>query len=358
MRSLLITIFALSLLATACSGKAADTTATTTAAVTTTTTTTAATTTTTAATTTTAEPTTTTTVYDGPVAPLNGLPVDDPALIDRRVLAIKIDNHAAARPQSGLPDADAIIELPVEGVTRFIALFNVGDSTYLGPIRSGRPTDPGLIKPLGATFAISGASNWITRFIRNANVPLLYAPSPEMFRISLRKPPHNLYGSTPALRALADSLRFPDAPPPNLFTWGPLKPDGPATKITLYWSPRTVWTWDGEHYTRTSDGRPHEWLAKDGTTGPIAADTLVVIVARRYTARPPKPSDGKPVPAMDTVGSGRVLVFAGGEVEEGTWTRDSTEEVFHLKRPDGSTLTVPPGKPWISIFPDTLDIEW
>ncbi|GBD84337.1 putative lipoprotein YerB precursor [bacterium BMS3Abin02] len=349
MRSLLITILALSLLAAACSG-GEDATTSTAEPTTTTTSTTEPTT-----TTTTTEPTTTTTAPEI-IAPLTGLPVEDPTLVDRRVLAVKIDNHPAARPESGLQQADAVIELPVEGITRFMALFNVGDSDYLGPIRSGRPTDPTLVKPLGGTFMISGAQPWVLDIIRARGVPMVIDPRPGMFRISSRSAPHNLYGDTTKLREVADARGYPNNPPPNLFTWGPLKPDGLAEKITLFWSPRTVWTWNGEHYTRTSDGKPHEWLAKDGTTGPITADTLIVLFARRYTAYPP--SKGTPVPAMDTVGSGRALVFAGGEVEEGTWTRDSIEEIFHLKRPDGSTLTVPPGKPWISLFPDTLDVTW
>ena len=50
---------------------------------------------------------------------------------------MKIDNHWDARPQSGIQEADAVYELPVEsGLTRFIALFHQSDSAYLGPMRS------------------------------------------------------------------------------------------------------------------------------------------------------------------------------------------------------------------------------
>jgi hypothetical protein len=346
MRSPLITLFAFALLAAACSHASAETT--------TTTTTTLASTTTSAPTTT--APTTTTTTEPVVVAPLNGLPVDDPSSIDRRVVAVKIDNHPDARPESGLQEADAVIELPVEGITRFMALFNVNDSTYLGPIRSARPTDPTLVKPLGGSFMISGAQSWVLDIISKDDVPFIVDPRPGMFRITSRIAPHNLYGDTTELRKVADDRGYPDDPPPNLFEWGPLEPDGTSDKVTLYWSPRTVWTWDGEQYTRTSDGVPHEWVTKDGTTGQISADTLVVIFARRYTANPP--STGTPVPAMDTVGSGKVVVFAGGEYEEGTWSRDSIDEPFRLTRTDGTVLTVPPGRPWISIFPDTLNVEW
>lgn len=357
MKRSLIAIIAFALVAAACSGKAADTTTTTTSTAVVTTTT-QPTTTTTQPTTTTTQPTTTTTIDDRPLAPLNGMPVDDPTLLDRRLLAVKIDNHPAARPQSGIQEADAVIELPVEGITRFIALFHVNDSEYLGPVRSGRPTDPRILKPLGATFAISGAQRWVLSIIRDLDVPLIIDPRPGMFRISLRKPPHNLYGDTAALRSVADGRGYPNDPPPPLFTWGDLDSSQPADRITLHWSPRTVWTWNGQAYTRTSDGKPHEWRAKDGSTGPIEVDTLVVLMARRYTASPPAGVKGSSVPAMDTVGTGQALVFADGRVEEGSWSRDSIDEWFTLTRPDGSTLAVPPGRLWISIFPDSLEIDW
>jgi len=63
-------------------------------------------TTTTRPTTTTTRPTTTT--LAGFLSPMNGLPVTDAALLDRRVMAVKIDNAPGARPQSGLNEADAV----------------------------------------------------------------------------------------------------------------------------------------------------------------------------------------------------------------------------------------------------------
>ena len=96
-------------------------------------------------TTTTAPPTTTTTTTTIPEpevsAAINGLPAEDD-LVDRRVVAVKIDNHPNARPQSGLDVADAVYEVLVEaGLTRFIALFHQSDADHVGPNRSGRPTD-------------------------------------------------------------------------------------------------------------------------------------------------------------------------------------------------------------------------
>ena len=123
-------IAAVALLAAACTSS--DSAETTTTAPPTTTTTTTTTTTLPPATTTSTSTTTTTTTLPPIAGTINGLPADDD-LVDRRVVAVKIDNHPKARPQSGLQSADAVYEILVEGgLTRFIALFHQSDDTYVG----------------------------------------------------------------------------------------------------------------------------------------------------------------------------------------------------------------------------------
>ncbi len=46
----------------------------------------------------------------------------------------KIDNYSIARPQWGLDSADAIIEENVEGVTRFVGLFQTQLPNEVGPV--------------------------------------------------------------------------------------------------------------------------------------------------------------------------------------------------------------------------------
>lgn len=350
-----IAALAVSLVAVACGGDTAETTM----AVTTTVapTTTAAPTTTT---TTTVPPTTTTTVAALAPSPLNGLPAEDEANLDRRVIAVKIDNHWNARPQSGIEQADAVYELLVEaGLTRFIALFHDNDAEFLGPMRSGRPTDPTLVRPLDATFVISGAQNWVQSVIRNHGVPFIGEVRPATFRISGRRAPHNLYVDTTRLRSVADARGYGDAPPADMFDWGPL-PDGgvPATEITFDWSSSTTVTWryENDRYVRYLGDDTQNWRSADGEVEePISVDTLIVLFARRYTA---SGSSGSAVPAMDTVGTGRALVFAAGEVVEGTWERTDTTELFSLRTVDGDVLSVPAGVPWISVFPDNRQVSW
>ena len=160
-----LVLVAFLLVGAACSGGSSVETTTTVATPPTTTTTlptttSAATTSTTLGTTTTLDSTIVTLLPEGFRSPVNGLRADLETNLDRRAIAVKIDNHPEARPQSGLQEADAVIELLVEGgFTRFIAVFHDNDSEYLGPVRSIRPTDSTIIPAIPAPFAMSGVSH-------------------------------------------------------------------------------------------------------------------------------------------------------------------------------------------------------
>ncbi|MFQ5966408.1 MAG: DUF3048 domain-containing protein [Acidimicrobiia bacterium] len=341
----------------ACSGAVAETTVAPTTTMATTTTTTSTTTTTVPATTTSPP----TTEAPGAASPVNGMTVLDPAELDRRVIAIKIDNHIKARPQSGIEQAETVYEILVEGgITRFIGLFHTADSDFVGPMRSARPTDIGLVKPLGATFFVSGMQPWIRGLYREAEIYVLEDVRPASFRIEERNKPHNLYADSELVREAADSSGFPDQAPHPIFVWGDLPGDAPLARfVTFDWSAghKIVWVWTGTQYVRTINREPHTWVTSDfETEEQLAAGTVVVIMGDRYTARPS--GRGTPVPAIETVGEGRALVFSGGRSTEGTWARSSIEETFTLTGSDGSPLLVPPGRLWITVFPDDRPIEW
>ncbi len=326
-----------------------------------TTTTTVPQTTTTLAPTTTVADTTTTTEDTRPRSLLDGLPVDDAELLDRRVIAIKIDNHPNARPQSGIQEADAVAELRVEGgLTRFMALFHESDSSYVGPIRSGRPSDAKFFRPLAGVLFISGAQPWVQRGINAADVPFFVEP-PSMFRISGRRAPHNLYGKTEDLRLFADERELPDeAPATGLWEFGELPAAAEmAAETTVRFSRETAitWTWSGTEWERTLNGGPSEWRAEDDTTETITADTLVMIVGRFFTDRPSSGS-GSAVPSTDTIGEGDLWVFGAGTVVQGRWARENAEDPFTFTTVDGDPLSVPPGRPWISIVPDIGEVTW
>ncbi len=293
---------------------------------------------------------------EGVPGPLNGI-LHDAEDLEQRVIAVKIDNHARARPQSGVEQADAVYETLVEaGLTRFIALFHTSSPTYVGPNRSGRPTDGGLVRPLGATFVISGAQDWVMAGLNRAGAHLIVDPRGGVtYRIGSRSAPHNLYVDVEASRAEADRRGYPDDPPLQpMFTfedWGDAV-GLPASALILDWSRTTDvrWEWDGAMWRRLHDGQQAATVTGDGDASQIGADVLVVLEAPTYTASSGSGS-GTPVPALDTVGSGRALVLGPGRIVEGEWRRDNLAEPFTLTDGDGDVITVPPGRSWISVFP-------
>ena len=336
----------------ACTGAAETTTTTATTMINTTTTTASPTTTTSRA---------TTTTRPLPTSPINGLPVEDADRLDRRVIAVKIDNHPNARPQSGIDLANAIVEIPVEGITRFIALFHDTDAAFLGPVRSGRPTDGKFLNPLNAVFAISGGQDWVISGIRQEGVEIIGEVPPAMFRIRSRRAPHNLYTDTTALRELANERGYEDEPPPAMFEFGDL-PNGaqPADEIVMNFGNAFVVTWQydrpSNRYLRSFNGSEAELISEEGDTSPIGADSLVVMLATRFTER--APAGGTSVPAVDTVGEGLAYVFAGGQVVEGTWFRETSDDRIVFEDNQGDPLPVPPGFIWISIVPEQNGIDY
>ncbi|HLA66776.1 MAG TPA: DUF3048 domain-containing protein [Acidimicrobiia bacterium] len=359
LRRTLIALVLLSLVAAACSGGGdAETTTTTSTAATTTTaasTTTASTTTTTS--TTTPEDTTTVTTYAPDYAsPLNGLVATEDILLDRRAIAVKIDNHPQARPQSGLQSADAVIEILAEGVTRFMAIFHDNDTDYLGPIRSLRPTDSTLAAAIGAPIVISGGQDWIQNLTAGRHVPLIGENTTALFRVASRAAPHNLYGDTTAIRVVADQRGYSNDPPGVLFKIDTWKiPDEAATEISLDWAPGSVVVWTYNEATRTylreTGGKKNSTVDRQGNLTQINADVLVVLTGDETVAYPPTGVSGSGVPETDTVGSGSAYVFARGRMWQGTWERSAIGDPFTLLNADGTEAVVPAGFPWISIFP-------
>ncbi len=278
----------------------------------------------------------------------------DSTLLDRRVMAVKIDNHRDARPQSAIQEAEAVFELLVEGgLTRFLALFHSVDSSYVGPIRSVRSTELTLLPSLDATLQISNSWPPVLAQAEDLGVDFITQTRATTFRIDTRPAPHNLFGDTTAMRDYANDRGYPDNPPQPMFVFGePATPDAPAGRITLNWSGGNVihWEYHGERYLRFQGSSPHNWVDQEGSSGQIAFDTLLVLVTDRHTSISN--------PSFNTLGNGRALLFYDGMVIDGTWLRSEIDEPFMLTTGDGESMVVPRGRIWISVFPSDRAVSW
>ena len=308
--------------------------------------------------------TTTTTIPPVGFSPLNGLPIYEDELFERRAIGVKIDNSRPAHPQSGIQNADAIVELLVEDrVTRFIAFFHGSDTDYIGPIRSLRPSDVQVALPLGATMVYTGGQPWVTGPAASQGLERVTFTDDIMYRIADRVLPHNVYGSTLDFRANADERGNSNDLPLSWFSFGewPL-PTEPATTVTIEWTaPSHVeWRYDeATHvYKRWANDSEHEWVDIDGERGQVEAEVLVVLSVRPYIANVPSGFSGSAVPAVDSVGSGDAWIFSKGRAWLGTWERDSASEPFRLLDEFGHPANVPAGRLWVSLYPNTQTFQF
>jgi len=296
---------------------------------------------------------------DGYNSPVNGLPMSAGSN-NSIVIGIKNDNNVNARPQSGPQNADAVVEVLVEGgMTRFINIFYQSDTNYHGPIRSARPTDPTVLRPIGGVLIASGATGGLIPEIIDMGVPVITDRRPEYFRIEARNAPHNLYADTVKLKQFAIDKGYKKYTNPQpLFPWGDPTLENwinnSYLKLTFSNYTSTTWTWNGSKYIRTYydayknslDNNIHYWIDNNGIQGQMSANTIIALFCEPYV-------HPLQLPSVKTVGEGRAIILHKGKLLDAKWKRGSNTDPFHIVDNNDNILYVPKGKVWISLVPNT-----
>ena len=274
-------------------------------------------------------------------SPFTGEPV--PGL--RPVLAVKIDNLAPARPQTGLTGADIVYVLPVEGgLSRFLAVFSSHSPPVIGPVRSAREDDLELLRQFGRpAFAYSGAQPQLLPVVERARTVDLYAGRVGgYFRDARRVAPHNLYARTSRLLAEAPGasrahdigFRF-GPPPPGGKVTPPVSVSYPAASFGFRWSAR--------------DGRWVVWM--DGTAaraaegGPLSAATVVIQYTKVRTSR--FLEAGARPPYAESTGAGTGVVLRGGQAYPVRWSRPHADGGTTFTTMSGQVMTFARGPVWV-----------
>lgn len=288
-----------------------------------------------------------------PTWPLTGLPGEPAA---RPALAVKVENTAVARPQSGLEQADVVWETIVEfDVSRLIAVFHSQVPDEVGPIRSVRPMDPPVTAPLRGLLAFSGGQAGILDLVAASGVQTLShdAGVEGMYRVRGRSAPHNVYGSPQTFWGLADAGH--QAPPAEQFEFA-RSPDRaaavvagtPASTLAFRLSAASspTWTWDGTSWLRSEGSTP-----ATAASGARLAATNVVSIVADHPATGFGAQGGAAVPTYTLVGSGDAAVASGGKVVQARWQKDADDQPMRLFLPDGSPARLAPGTTWVELVP-------
>jgi hypothetical protein len=289
------------------------------------------------------------------ICALDGMPyTKDKAT--RHPLAVSIENHPDARPQSGLIKASVVYEAITEGgITRFLAIFGPQDAPEIGPIRSARLFFMDWLKEYDAFFAHAGGNEDALANIDKYQIKNLDDSTTYFYRDDKGRnvaSEHTLYSSTDKLYAYAQSKGYDTTTSnfsPLLFkTDGPATPAGKGVVIDFSGSSTyTVrWNYDPQtnSYLRFLDGAAH----KDRTTGEqIKAKNIIIqTVNRTYQ---PTGSYGSQNYVFQTIGSGKATILRDGQVISASWKKDSLTSRTKFYDDNNKEIEFDPGQTWYEI---------
>ena len=269
---------------------------------------------------------------------LDGVPAPE-ALAHRLPLAVMIDDHALARPQSGISSASIVYQAPVEGdADRYMFVFQEGTATDIGPVRSARPYYVYWADEYKALFGhYGGDANTLTKIIpANAkyiyNMDALYQGGCPYHRITTRVSPHNAYTNTAALIGCLPKRGYPTTY--QKLPTRPFRDDasvvdrGNSQVINIPYRTGTVgyqYNFLTDDYTRYQDGQPEVDPANKQT---VLARTIVVLY--QYVTTDPLSEPGHIRPWVNSVGSGQATVFMEGKAIDATWKKTSNTALTRL----------------------------
>ncbi|MGH8869997.1 MAG: DUF3048 domain-containing protein [Actinomycetes bacterium] len=269
---------------------------------------------------------------------------------DRPALVVKVDNTSSAEPQIGLGRADLVVEELVEGgATRLAAFYQSRLPGDVGPVRSMRTSDAGIVAPTEGVLVASGAAGVVTRAIRDAGIPTATEGAPGFSRDGARPAPYNLVVDP---KALIKGLDDPPGPPGTPYLpWATSDSATPAasgkrvTSAQVTFSPAQTTRWG---YTQGQGWTRENGLSAVGDS--FVADQLLVLRVTTKDAGYRDPA-GNPVPETVTTGEGRAVLLLGDRRVNAAWEKASEEEPFRLATKSGEELTLPPGNTWIELVP-------
>jgi len=291
-----------------------------------------------------------------PRHPLTGVGVGS-AVVSGPSVAVKIDNTSAGRPQVGIAAADIVYEELVEGgVTRYLAMFHTSVPKEVGPVRSGRPQDAGIVASYKGLFVYSGVGNSNVReIIRGSGLQLVEhdtsGGTPDgafFFRSSRKAAPLNLHIEAADLLATYSTLAAPvqqfefvsDVAESTAVMVGE-----EAESIVAAFSRGIESIWQYDTTTQTylkflSNGNPD--VDADGTQ--ISATNVVILTPNYF--------DVEGLPSADIAGAtDRAYVAVGGYIVEGRFDASVVGGPIKLIDAQGEALFLAPGKTFVLLPP-------
>lgn len=271
------------------------------------------------------------------------------------VVAIMVDNHPDARPQSGIAAARVVYEVPVEGnFTRFLAIYNINDIVEkVGPVRSARPYYLDWLREYGdALYLHCGGSPEALSLIKKENI----FDANEFYwgrfywRDQVKTAPHNLYTDSELWNKLWSEFGN-DRGTTDWQGWkfGELSATGtlPSKGVSITYTNNFQVTWQYNmavgRYSRLINGQP--------LVEPVLADNVVVQYVKMRSL------DELDRKEITTVGSGDVRIWRDGVLIRGIWRKDDIASRTRFFDNANQEINLHAGVTWIQIVPDSAKVE-
>ena len=300
-------------------------------------------------------------VATGPVCPLTGTPTPHGTVPDRSALAVKVDNYPTARPQTGLTAADIVFEEPVEGgITRYVAVFQCRGSAVVGPVRSARNIDIGILGEFGHPLLVHvGGIQPVLNNIRASPINDFelgdYTTSIAQHPPG-RVAPYDTYTSTTGVWKMRPTAT--DVPQP-VFTYTSAVPTGaPVRTVSIPFSSYSpvVWKYDKKtrRFLRFYDTSPD--VLSNGIQN-SASNVIVQFVSIYYGPWVENSEGALEVQAnLATNASGQAIVFRNGVEVPGRWSRATLTQPTSFTTTSGQPITLQPGNTWVELVPTTVNV--
>lgn len=291
----------------------------------------------------------------GTFSPLTGEKVKAEVL-DRRPVAVMVENYWEARPQSGLDKADVVYEILAEGgITRFLAIYQQNNATEIGPVRSVRPYFVQRALEYDPMYAHVGASSLGTEAIKKSKIidlDEMILGKAAYWRITDRKAPHNAYTSIEKLRAYAEKKGYDKKVKVPAFLFlkqGEENINGQeGKKINIdYAAKENKVLYQYDSATRLYNRSHVTGIHKDKVTDKqLTARNIIIQFVPSKVILPDGVSLG-----MEMVGQGKAILVTGGKSYTGRWSKKGDRERTIFTDDKGKEFKLNPGQTWIEVVP-------
>ena len=302
-------------------------------------------------------------------SPLNGLlftKSEMDVLMNRRPVAVMINNHAIARPQSGLNSADIVYETNVEsGITRYMAIFWSKAPSKVGPIRSIRnyylewisEYDPIVIHDGCASSddpRVNACGNIYTYGLKD-----IATAGAWRWDDGRRYAPHNEYSSVTYAWEYAQRMNW-DSFPTTVGDWN-FKSDaaisdrGEEKTISAIFHERLD---NGGAYdtTWTYDNNTNSYFRKVGGLADVDQETNTQVRAKNVVIQEVDMINTFDTHAhiiIETIDEGDAIILQDGKIIYGSWEKSSRTDRTKYYDNNGDPISFNRGLIWIAAIPQS-----